>query len=50
LPALVDSQGMTAELADGVLTIRVPKKPEAKPRRIAIGGGEERKQLGEAKS
>ncbi len=30
---------MTADLADGVLTVRVPKLPKAKPRRIEIGGG-----------
>ncbi len=37
LPDVVDPEHMTADLADGVLTIRVPKKPEAKPRRIEIG-------------
>lgn len=39
LPDGVDPENMAAELADGVLTIRVPKHPKAKPRRIAIGGG-----------
>lgn len=43
LPDLVDPDGMTAELADGVLTIRIPKRPQAKPRRIQIGSG--RKEL-----
>lgn len=38
LPDYVDAQGMTADLADGVLTVRVPKQPKAKPRRIEIGG------------
>ena len=48
LPELIDSQGLSANLANGVLTVRVPKRPEAKPRRIAIGGGSsEPKQLGE---
>ena len=49
LPDLVDGDHMTADLADGVLTIRVPKKPQAKPRRIQIGGGSAHKQLGEKK-
>lgn len=37
LPPLVDAEQLTADLTDGVLTIRVPKKPQAKPRRIQIG-------------
>lgn len=49
LPEHVDAENMTADLADGVLTIRVPKKPQAKPRRIEIGGGAGHKQLGEKK-
>lgn len=48
LPDLVDADRMAADLADGVLTIRVPKKPEAKPRRIEIGRSGH-KQLGEKK-
>lgn len=48
LPELVDVENMTAALSDGVLTIRVPKKPRAKPRRIEIGGGGH-KQLAEKK-
>jgi HSP20 family protein len=47
LPDLVDADRMTADLADGVLTLRIPKQPKAKPRRIEIGGGSDRKQLGE---
>ncbi len=39
LPDFVDAENMSADLSDGVLTIRVPKKPQAKPRRIPIGGG-----------
>jgi HSP20 family protein len=38
LPEHVDAEAMTAELVDGVLTLRVPKKAVARPRRIAIGG------------
>lgn len=49
LPELVDAEHMKAELADGVLTIQIPKKPQAKPRRIEIGGGGGPKQLGEKK-
>lgn len=45
LPDAVDPDGLSAELADGVLTVRVPRKPQAKPRRIPIGRTE--KQLGE---
>ncbi len=48
LPELVDGERMTADLADGVLTIHVPKKPQAKPRRIQIGGGNGHKQLGQS--
>jgi HSP20 family protein len=36
LPREVDADGITAELSDGVLTVRVPKAASAKPRRIAI--------------
>jgi HSP20 family protein len=39
LPDYVDAEGLTAELADGVLTVRVPKQPKAKRRRIEIGVG-----------
>ncbi len=39
LPDYLDAAGLTADLADGVLTVRVPKQPKAKPRRIEIGGG-----------
>ena len=36
LPGEVDGDGVQASLREGVLTIRVPKSAEAKPRRIAI--------------
>ncbi len=45
LPSAVDSEHMTASLADGVLTVRVPKLAQAKPRRIPIGGNGQAKQL-----
>jgi HSP20 family protein len=38
LPAEVDVEQISADLADGVLTVRVPKREAAKPRRIAIEG------------
>jgi len=47
LPDTVDAERMTADLADGVLTVTVPKQPKAKPRRIAIGQAGGPKQLTE---
>ncbi|WP_309111991.1 Hsp20/alpha crystallin family protein [Saccharothrix sp.] len=38
LPHDVDADEVQANLADGVLTVRVPKSEAAKPRRIAIAG------------
>lgn len=38
LPGEVDGDNITAELEDGVLTVRAPKSQGAKPRRIEIGG------------
>jgi HSP20 family molecular chaperone IbpA len=34
----LDTSKISAELADGVLTLRLPKKSEAKPRKIEIQG------------
>lgn len=39
LPDNVNDDVLTASLADGVLTIRIPKQPKAKPRKIQISGG-----------
>jgi HSP20 family molecular chaperone IbpA len=36
LPWQVDQQNITAHLDDGVLTLTLNKRPESKPRRIAI--------------
>jgi HSP20 family protein len=36
LPGPVDSTKTGATLADGVLTIRIPKAEEAKPKRVAV--------------
>jgi HSP20 family protein len=43
MPDGVDATSVTAELKNGVLTVQIPKKPEAQPRRIAIGKGGETK-------
>ena len=37
LPEGVDVEHVNADLKDGVLTVHVPKKPEAQPRKIPIG-------------
>jgi HSP20 family protein len=48
LPDSVDDTKLAADLADGVLTITIPKLAKAKPRRIQIGGGTGgNKQLGD---
>jgi HSP20 family protein len=38
LPPSLDEEKLSADLADGVLTIRVPKVPKAKPLKVQIGG------------
>ena len=40
LPDSVDGEQLAAYLADGVLTLRVPKHQKAQPRKIQIGGRE----------
>ena len=50
LPDYVDTDQVSAHLADGVLTVRAPKHERARPRRISITGSSgdtERKQLSE---
>ena len=37
LPDGIEGESLTADLADGVLTIHVPKHPRAQPRKIPIG-------------
>jgi len=39
LPCTVDGDATTAEYTNGVLRITLPKKPEAKPRRINVSAG-----------
>ena len=38
LPDGTDSEGVVADMKDGVLTVTIPKRPEQKPRHIPIGG------------
>ncbi len=38
LPKGVDSDKIVADYRDGVLELRIPKRPDAKPKRIAISG------------
>ena len=39
LPEGVNADEVQAELKDGVLSLRLPKRPESQPRRITIGKG-----------
>jgi HSP20 family protein len=39
LPLLVDGNGSRAIYTNGVLRVTLPKKPEAKPKRIAVSAG-----------
>jgi HSP20 family protein len=39
LPYKVNADAMSAELKDGVLTVKLPKAPEAQPRKIAVKVG-----------
>ena len=38
LPENLDEEKLSAVLADGVLTVRIPKQPKVLPRKIAING------------
>ena len=50
LPDYADTEHVAAELADGVLTVRIPKQERAKPKKISISvtGSADRKQLNES--
>ncbi len=41
LPEGIDTDAVTAEFDQGVLSVRIPKPEKVKPRRITIGGGSE---------
>ena len=47
LPSDLDTEHLTANLADGVLTIEIPKHEKARARKIEIGGGATNKSLEE---
>ncbi len=47
LPDSLDEANLEAHLGEGVLTIRIPKRATAKPRKIQIGGGAGSNQLKE---
>jgi len=47
LPEALDEEKLAAELADGVLTVRIPKLPKAQPRKIQIAVSSDTKQLKE---
>lgn len=42
LPTQVDAESVTAECADGILTITLPKRSEARPKRISVNSSGER--------
>lgn len=50
LPDIVDPDAVKAELKNGVLTLEVPKRPEAQPRKVAIGRGAAAADAGKAKA
>jgi HSP20 family protein len=39
LPDSVDGEHVSADLKDGVLTVHIPKRPDAQPKKITIGKG-----------
>jgi HSP20 family protein len=42
LPTAVDSEDVSATCENGILALQIPKSEEVKPRRIAVGNGQER--------
>jgi HSP20 family protein len=46
VPQGIDAESIWADFAHGVLTLHVPKPEHAKPKKIAIGSGAERKAIG----
>lgn len=45
LPAHVDTEHVSAAMTDGVLTIKLPRREEARAREIAIEGGKEQRKI-----
>jgi HSP20 family protein len=39
LPDGTDAENISADMKDGVLSVRVPKRPEVQPKKITIGSG-----------
>lgn len=50
LPTNVDPERIQASMNEGILTIEIPKREEAKPKSIPIGAGSGPKQLGGKKA
>lgn len=48
LPEGVDTEGVQAELKDGVLSVTIPKKAETQPKRISLRPSGKAKELGKA--
>ncbi len=46
LPRTVDTERVDARYDNGVLTVKLPKTEEAKPRRISVKGGSGERQVG----
>ena len=49
-PTRLDSERLAAEYADGVLTVRIPVKEQAKPRRVSVSAGRQQRKPIDAKS
>jgi len=45
LPESVDAEKVEADLSDGVLTVRIPRKPEVAPKRVEVRAKGEQKKL-----
>ena len=50
LPEQVESERISASLDNGVLTITVPKRPEAQPKKISVGSQAQPQQQPESKA
>jgi len=50
LPDVVDPDAVKADLKNGVLSLEIPKRPEAQPRKVNIGGRSSTDEGGKAKA